>query len=64
VGRRELFVIPEVRVGDEVLLFDHLPFDYAVDLPLTVGPGVYLQDTPQELLGSLEQGLARIIHEC
>jgi hypothetical protein len=40
-----------VTKGDTVLLFSRpFPFDFETDLPLRVGPGVYLAETPWDIL--------------
>jgi hypothetical protein len=53
--------IPIARQGDLYLLFHHLPYDFEVDLPLPLGPGVCLDRTPQDWLDSAEKGLADYI---
>ena len=40
--------------GDWYLLFDKLPCDFAGPLPLPLGPNVFLDDTPQYALDSVE----------
>ncbi len=39
--------------GDSFLLFHELPYDFGEALPLPIGPCVYLGDTPQTLLDSV-----------
>ena len=50
--------MPIPKEGDLYLLFHHLPYDFEVDLPLPLGPGVCLDRTPQDWLDSAEKGLA------
>lgn len=40
--------------GDWYLLFDKLPYDFADPLPLPLGPYVFLDDSPQGVLDSVE----------
>lgn len=49
---------PTPASGDLYLLFQHLPYDFAEDLPVYLGPGVCMDNTPQSLLDSAEKGLA------
>lgn len=49
---------PDVKPGDLFLLFDRLPYDYEEDLPISLGPGVCLDNTPLSLLDLAEKGLA------
>ena len=42
---------PQARQpGDAFLLFHSLPYDFSQDLPLVVGPGVFLDNTPHDVL--------------
>lgn len=52
---------PVAKPGDIVLLFELLPYDYEKDLPLPLGPGVCLDNTPLSLLDSAEKGLANYL---
>jgi hypothetical protein len=50
------------NIGDLFLLFQHLPYDFKIDLPIPLGPGIYLDDTPQDILDSADpQALADYI---
>lgn len=53
------------KPGDIYLLFHDLAYDFtydlSVELPLPVGPGVYLDNTPQRLLSLAEKGLADFV---
>lgn len=49
---------PDAKPGDLFLLFDRLPYDYEEDLPIPIGPGVCLDNTPLSLLDLAEKGLA------
>jgi hypothetical protein len=53
--------IPISKQGDLYLLFHHLTYDFEVDLPLPLGPGVCLDRTPQDWLDSTEKGFADYI---
>ncbi|MCJ7600977.1 MAG: hypothetical protein MUO63_05660 [Desulfobulbaceae bacterium] len=46
------------KPGDIFLLFHELPYDFSQDLPISVGPGVCVDMTPQVLLSSAEKGLS------
>ena len=47
------------NVGDLFLLFQRLPYDYKIDLPIPLGPRIYLDYTPQDILASADpQALA------
>lgn len=50
--------LPEPKQGDVFLLFQHLPYDFSAELPLPLGPGVCLDNTPQQWIDSSDQGLA------
>ncbi len=50
--------ITRSKPGDIFLLFHELPYDFSQDLPISVGPGVCVDMTPQALLSSAEQGLS------
>lgn len=50
--------IPIPKSGDSFLLFHHLPYDCEEDLPLSLGPGICLDNTPQPWLDCAEKGLA------
>ncbi|MBW2099041.1 MAG: hypothetical protein JRG77_09685 [Deltaproteobacteria bacterium] len=50
--------LPNPKQGDLYLLFHHLPYDFSAELPLAIGLGVCLDNTPQEWLDSSDQGLA------
>ena len=41
-------------IGDLFLLFQRLPYDFKIDLPIPLGPGIYLDDTPQDILASVD----------
>lgn len=41
---------PPTEPGDAFLLFRHLPYEFDEDLPLAVGPNVYLDKTPHNVL--------------
>lgn len=47
--------------GDVYLLFHHLSYDFEEDLPLSLGPGICLDNTPQIWLDSAEEGLADLL---
>ena len=47
--------------GDTFLLFHQLPFDFDEDLPLALGPNVYLAATPQDLLDTAEPALTDFV---
>lgn len=53
--------LPEPDQGDIFLLFNDLPYDFSVDLPLPIGKGVCLDTTPQEWLDASDQGLANYL---
>jgi len=42
------------NIGDLFLLFQRLPYDFELDLPTPLGPGIYLDYTPQDILASVE----------
>lgn len=42
--------VQPIRPGDTFLLFHSLPYDFKEDLPLPMGPNVYLDYTPQNVL--------------
>jgi hypothetical protein len=46
----ETIPIASVASGDILLLFYSFPFDFETDLLLSVGPSVFLDSTPQEIL--------------
>jgi len=50
--------ITRSKPGDIFLLFHELPYDFSQDLPISVGPGVCADMTPQVLLSSAEKGLS------
>ena len=50
--------ITRSKPGDIFLLFHELPYDFSQDIPISVGPGVCVDMTPQALLSSAEQGLS------
>lgn len=50
--------LPNQKPGDLYLLFHSLPYDFEQDLPLLLGPGICLDNTPQIWLDSAEKGLA------
>ena len=52
------FNVPISKSGDLYLLFHHLPYDFEEDLPLSIGPDICLDNTPQIWLDSAEEGLA------
>ena len=39
---------------DSYLLFHDLPYDFETDLPLSLGPQIYLDNTPKKILDSVE----------
>src|SRR5712692_6641120 len=51
-------MVKAVAPGDTFLLFDSLPYDFEEDLPISVGPNVYLDDTPQNVLDQANSSLA------
>jgi hypothetical protein len=46
------------KAGDNYLLFHSFPYDFEVDLPLSLLSNVYLDNTPQEFLASVNPSLA------
>lgn len=42
--------IPPITPGDIFLLFYSFPFDFGTDLPIGIGPTVFLDSTPQQIL--------------
>jgi len=42
--------IPERKPGDTFLLFGEFAYDFDTDLPISVGPGIYLDTTPHDIL--------------
>jgi len=42
------------NAGDLFLLFHRLPYDFELDLPTRLGPGVYLDYTPHDVLASVD----------
>ena len=47
------------NTGDIFLLFHRLPYDYGLNLPIQLGPGIYLDYTPRDILNSADpQALA------
>ncbi len=42
------------NTGDLFLLFHRLPYDFELDLPTPLGPGVYLDYTPHDVLASVD----------
>jgi hypothetical protein len=50
-----------IKSGDVFLLFHRLPFAFDKDLPLTLGPNVYLAATPQALLDAAEPALTDFV---
>lgn len=53
--------ISPLKQGDMVMLFHHFPFAYDRALPLQIGPGVCMDNTPFGLLDSIENGLIDFI---
>jgi len=53
--------LPSPKIDDVFLLFDELPFDFTGQLPLALGPGVCLDDTPWGLLNAVPPALADYI---
>lgn len=49
------------KSGDVFLLFHKLPFDFDEDLPLDIGPNIYLDATPQYLLATAEPALTDFV---
>lgn len=41
---------PPITPGDIFLLFYSFPFDFGADLPIGIGPAVFLDSTPQQIL--------------
>jgi hypothetical protein len=41
---------PPTKAGDVLFLFHKLPYDFEENLPLVIGPNVYLDNTPQYVL--------------
>jgi hypothetical protein len=42
------------QLGDSFLLFHSLPYDFSQDPPFGVGPGVFLENTPHDVLQAAE----------
>ena len=53
--------LPSPEINDVFLLFYELPFDFTGQLPLALGPGVCLDDTPWGLLNAVPPALADYI---
>ena len=49
------------KPGDIFLLFHELPYDFSQELPISIGPGICVDMTPQTLLASAEKGLADFV---
>ena len=49
------------NIGDLFLLFQRLPYDFELDLPTPLGPGIYLDYTPHDILTSVKSGLADLV---
>ena len=49
------------NAGDSYLLFHSFPYDFEVDLPLNLSSDVYLDNTPQGFLDSVESALADFV---
>lgn len=45
---------PQARPGDTFLLFHKLPYDFKEDLPLPLGPNVYLDKAPFSVLDTVD----------
>jgi len=54
-------VVKTMVPGDTFLLFDHLPYDFEEELPISVGPNVYLNDTPQDVLDRADPSLSGFV---
>ncbi|HMH08763.1 MAG TPA: hypothetical protein VK579_18955 [Terriglobales bacterium] len=50
--------LPSPKIDDVFLLFYELPFDFSGQLPLALGPGICLDDTPWGLLDTVPPALA------
>ena len=46
--------IAEHEPGDTFLLFGEFAYDFATDLPIRVGPGIYLDNTPHDILSGAQ----------
>jgi len=46
--------VPQAKVGDSFLLFESLPYNFDEDLPIEIGPFVYLDYTPQDVLARVK----------
>lgn len=50
INRHIDMTVPPIKPDDVFFLFSKLPYDHVQELPLIVGPNVYLDDTPQQVL--------------
>jgi hypothetical protein len=51
-----------LQPGDSFLLFHSFPYDFSQDLPFAIGPGVFLENTPHDVLqGAVPSALADYI---
>jgi hypothetical protein len=53
--------IPPITPGDIFLLFYSFPFDFGTDLPIGIGPTVFLDSTPQKILYEADPALADFV---
>src|SRR5262245_4975893 len=56
--RKRHVKLPSPKIDDVFLLFYELPFDFTRQLPLALGPGVCLDETPWGLLDTVPPALA------